>query len=638
MSCRQVVKRASYKSKIKDPGTPGVLTMTENKFVFRPNDPSSAAKFDVEFKHITGHKNTKEGTDKPPWLNLSDKDRSYIFEFGSFHDLHVCRDFVGNALAKSGEAAKASSAAKTTSEKSGVTLPDEQLSTAEMQLRMKLLQEDRYVLYFSIQYVLSRKESGLHYPSTHMWFCKFKPAYTIEILSIDMKLHMQFVISGVLTESEFWATRKKLLDGDSRTKSKQRVGFRSSMILDTKPMTDGRMNKVTFNLTPEIKYQIFALKPAVHQAFLTLVPSKMTEKDFWTKYFRAEYLHSTRNAIAAAAEAAEDEELAIFLKEDAILASEARRKIRRVDPTLDMEADQGDDYTHLPDHGIFRDGSKDVTELQNELYRRTLSQDLNRQGAVVLQGRTVDVDLEDPRTVAEALMQSRQESDESAEQERLDRINRMTEIEDLQEHHDHPVAQLCIKDPRDYFDMQQVNALKTLDDSRTGTEQKKCSLTTEEAYGSLREAISKIKSIGLKNSTVAPEIAITVLNVLTQNISSTKYQLGKNPQDSVLDSLPNKTKEDLLHHWMSIQELLRHFWSSYPITTTYLSTKVGRLKDAMSQIYRQLEEIKQSDFRHQVSLLVRPMHQALDAAFQHFDADLQKRAARSGGETPNGNS
>lgn len=53
----------------------------------------------------------------------------------------------------------------------------------------------------------------------------------------------------------------------------------------------------------------------------------MTEKDFWTKYFRAEYLHSTRNAVAAAAEAAEDEELAIFLKDDDILAREARRKV-----------------------------------------------------------------------------------------------------------------------------------------------------------------------------------------------------------------------------------------------------------------------------------------------------------------------
>ena len=53
----------------------------------------------------------------------------------------------------------------------------------------------------------------------------------------------------------------------------------------------------------------------------------MTEKDFWTKYFRAEYLHSTKNAVAAAAEAAEDEELAIFLKDDDILANAAQQKV-----------------------------------------------------------------------------------------------------------------------------------------------------------------------------------------------------------------------------------------------------------------------------------------------------------------------
>ena len=53
----------------------------------------------------------------------------------------------------------------------------------------------------------------------------------------------------------------------------------------------------------------------------------MTEKDFWTKYFRAEYLHSTKNAVAAAAEAAEDEELAIFLKDDEILETESRKKV-----------------------------------------------------------------------------------------------------------------------------------------------------------------------------------------------------------------------------------------------------------------------------------------------------------------------
>ncbi|KAM3696025.1 hypothetical protein ACJW31_06G006600 [Castanea mollissima] len=606
MASGHVIKRAKYKTSPKGAGTPGVLKMTENKIMFKPNDPTSASKIDVEFRSIKGYKNTKEGSNNPPLLNLSlEQGGSYIFEFENFLDLQVCREFVGNALTKSGDAAKAKSGdtakaksgeAVATSDRSTVTYPDEQLiSSAEMELRIKLLRENSEL----------------------------------------QNLHKKFVLGNILTESEFWATRKKLLDGDSGTKSKQRVGFKSSMILDIKPMTDGRTNKVTFNLTPEIKYQIFALKPAVHRAFLNHVPNKMTEKDFWTKYFRAEYLHSTKNAVAAAAEAAEDEELAIFLKDDDILANAARQKIRRVDPTLDMEADQGDDYMHLPDHGIFRDGSKEITDSQHEQFKRTFLQDLNRQGEVVLEGRTIDVELEDPRTVAEALAQSRQESDENAKQERLDRISRMTEMEDLQAPHDHPLAPLCIKDPRDYFDSQ---LLKISDDTRAGSEQLRCSLSSEEAYGSLRGSISEIKAMGLRDPVVRPEVAVMVLNGLTQNISSTKFQLGKNAQESILNSLPNTTKEELLHHWISIQELLRHFWSSYPITTSYLYAKVSRVKDAMSKIYPQLEEIKESvpsDLRQQVFLLVRPMHQALDAAFQHYEADLQKRSAKSG-EKPNG--
>lgn len=36
--------------------------------------------------------------------------------------------------------------------------------------------------FFSIQYMLSRKESGSHCPSTHMWFCKFKPVFLSYVL------------------------------------------------------------------------------------------------------------------------------------------------------------------------------------------------------------------------------------------------------------------------------------------------------------------------------------------------------------------------------------------------------------------------------------------------------------------------
>ncbi|KAE8711399.1 putative RNA polymerase II transcription factor B subunit 1-1 [Hibiscus syriacus] len=595
MATGHVTKRAKYKTTIKDPGTPGTLRMNLEKILFVPHNPKSAIKLDVEFRYIKGQKHTKEGSNKPPWLNLTNNQNgSFIFEFENYSDLQGCRDFVGKVLAKSGEV----------SEKSSVAYPDEQLSAAEMEIRIKLLQEDSEL----------------------------------------QKLHKQFVLSGVLTEAEFWATRKKLQDREASKKKKQRLGFKSAMISDIKPSADGRTNKVTFNLTPEIILQIFAEKPAVHRAFLSYVPNKMSERNFWTKYFRAEYLHSTKNSIAAAAEAAEDEELAVFLKQDDILASEARRKIRRVDPTLDMEADEGDDYTHLPDHGLFRDGNKGMEESQNELYKRTLSQDINRHAAVVLEGRAVDLELEDTKAVAEALAQSKRESSNKGEsdgdttRERLDRLSRMTEIEDLQGSNTLPLAPLCIKDPRDYFDSQQANALGTSGDELSGTEQIKCSLSIPEVYGSLRASISSIKAMGLNEPIVKPEVAHQVFDALTYSISNTKHNIGKNSQESVLDRLPRKTKEDLLHHWTSILELLKHFWASYPITTSYLYAKVNRLKDAMSNIYPQLEELKgsvPSELRNQVSLLVRPMHQALDAAIQHYEASMQKRSTQSG-EKPNG--
>ena len=186
------------------------------------------------------------------------------------------------------------------------------------------------------------------------------------------------------------------------------------------------------------------------------------------------------------------------------------------------------------------------------------------------------MDLEDPRIVAEALLRSRQglrclfitskwyapspiffsktsifslfccifppgfaETEGDETQERLDRISRMTEIEDLRASQDHPFAPLCIKvgiiivciyifiicsrfscqffwnqDPRDYFDAQQANALKTLDDIRNKTEQTKSSLSISEAYGNLRDSISKIKTMGLSDPIVKPEVALMVTKSL----------------------------------------------------------------------------------------------------------------------------
>ncbi|KAF7039296.1 hypothetical protein CFC21_049321, partial [Triticum aestivum] len=585
---------AKYKTTLKDPGHGGVLRMSEDKLIFTPNDPRSLMKLNVDFRSIKGHKFNKVDGSKPtpPLLNLSkdsDKGGGYIFEFDNVGNRDLCRDFVARVLGKHQGTVPART--NVPSEKSAVSTGPEQLSSAEMERRMKLLREDSEL----------------------------------------QKLHKKFVLGNILQESEFWATRKNLLDDETNKASKQKPGFKSAMLADVRPSADGQTNKVTFSLTTEIIHQIFAEKPAVHRAFLDYVPKKLSEKDFWTKYCRAEYLLRTKNTLAAKAEAADDEELAMFLKNDDILAKEAKLKIKRVDPTLDMEADAGDDYIHLPDHGILRDGSRETADIDSELARRTLSQDLNRHAAVVLEGRSTDIESTDTKTVAEALARSKKEPPPSsaaddASHERLVKVARMTEIEDLQAPRSLPYAPLCIKDPREYFDSQQANALRPLG-SNDGRKARSCSLSTDDAFRHLMDQISSVK---MNCPVVQSDVALKVLNELNEGISRSRRLNLKNPQDSLLGRLPHRTRDELMDHWTAIQELLRHFWSSYPITTAVLSNKVQRLKEAMTQIYQKLQDIKESaqpDVRHEISQLVKPMTQALDAAFYH---DQQQKSSKAG--------
>ncbi|KAF6141321.1 hypothetical protein GIB67_008498 [Kingdonia uniflora] len=622
----KIVMSVKYKNAgPKVPGIPGVVTMMVDRFLFMPDDPTSPFELNVSFQTIK----SQRFNGKLVLLDLLPiKGKSYTFEFKEVSSLDVCRDFVAKILLKFQD--------KNPPEKLSTDVqPVEQLiCPADILRRAKLLKEDREL----------------------------------------EKLYNQLVAGNVLTETEFWATRKKLLGADGSQMSKQRLGFKSAMLADLRPSTDGKSNSIKFDLTPDIIHQIFIEKPAVRQAYLKFVPSKMKEVDFWQKYCKAEYYYKTKNDSAAAAEAAGDEDLAVFLKHDEIVANEARRKIRRVDPTLNMEADQGDDYMQLPylilsglmstailaakgrngdvtniygycrvemsiicsGHGIFRDGSKEAAaDSEYEQYRRSLSQDLNRHAAAVLEQSSLDVELGDTKTLAEALARSKQAelasetSDATANHERSKRVSQMAEIDDLQAPCNLPFAPLCIKDPREYFDSQQVNTLKGLGDTEGVPS---CNLSTEQAYGSLRECISTMKAKGLSDPIEKSEVAVKVFNVLTQHLSSNKFHLGKNPNESVLGRLPNTTKEDILHHWKSNQELLKHFWSSYPITTTYLHTKVSRLKNAIDVVYPKLQELKrsvESDLRHQVSLLVQPMIQALDAALAHYESDLQKRTAKS---------
>ncbi|VAH83473.1 unnamed protein product [Triticum turgidum subsp. durum] len=108
-----------------------------------------------------------------------------------------------------------------------------------------------------------------------------------------------------------------------------------------------------------------------------------------------------------------------------------------------------------------------------------------------------DIESTDTKTVAEALARSKKEPPPSsaaddASHERLVKVARMTEIEDLQAPRSLPYAPLCIKDPREYFDSQQANALRPLG-SNDGRKARSCSLSTDDAFRHLMDQISSVK-------------------------------------------------------------------------------------------------------------------------------------------------
>lgn len=62
---------------------------------------------------------------------------------------------------------------------------------------------------------------------------------------------------------------------------------------DIKPQTDG-CNGLRYNLTVDVIECIFKTYPAVKRKHQENVPHKMSESDFWTKFFQSHYFHRDR--------------------------------------------------------------------------------------------------------------------------------------------------------------------------------------------------------------------------------------------------------------------------------------------------------------------------------------------------------
>ncbi|SPO31208.1 related to TFB1 - subunit of RNA polymerase II transcription initiation factor TFIIH [Ustilago trichophora] len=177
-------------------------------------------------------------------------------------------------------------------------------------------------------------------------------------------LHKDIVISGQMSDAEFWShpSRQRLLRSE-RAKLEQRAG-RNARLADPKP-TPNEAGELKLSITPELIRDLFEQFPVVARAYEENVPSKLDEGSFWTRYFQSKLYHRLRTSARSAASEHIVQDDAIFDQylEEEDNQLEPRRVFNPHDRLLDLGATE-------EDHGETGNG-KDWT-MRAGAERRTL--------------------------------------------------------------------------------------------------------------------------------------------------------------------------------------------------------------------------------------------------------------------------
>ncbi|KAF9454054.1 hypothetical protein P691DRAFT_771042 [Macrolepiota fuliginosa MF-IS2] len=166
-------------------------------------------------------------------------------------------------------------------------------------------------------------------------------------------LHKDLVIGGQITEAEFWDGREHLLLAQAAADN-QRKG-KPGQLVDPRPETvEG--GEIKIRITPQLVHDIFDEYPVVAKAYSENVPSKLTEEQFWKRYFQSKLFNAHRASIrsSAAQHVVKDDEIFDkYLERDDDELEPRRQRTDPVQAVVDLAAT-------LEDHGE-TGNEKDIT-------------------------------------------------------------------------------------------------------------------------------------------------------------------------------------------------------------------------------------------------------------------------------------
>jgi transcription initiation factor TFIIH subunit 1 len=186
-------------------------------------------------------------------------------------------------------------------------------------------------------------------------------------------------------------------------------------------------------LTSDIIHSIFTQYPGVYAAFQDHVPDKLTEKEFWKKYFSSKYFH--RNRVSQSKQAQEQDIFSSYMSlQDDTLPHPANLifDLNTISPLVNLDMTE-------QDHGETGNAPDSTMKAGRIKESLPMIRKFNRHSQLILRETTGNDSKEDRIKKQKLAHQS-------------STIRNETVLDDLQTAEPIKYVQLNIKDPSKYFD------------------------------------------------------------------------------------------------------------------------------------------------------------------------------------------
>ncbi|GLD99992.1 hypothetical protein PINS_up008720 [Pythium insidiosum] len=406
--------------------------------------------------------------------------------------------------------------------------------------------------------------------------------------------HTEMVNQGLISEEDFWATRRHLIANEAS--KRQKTGKTSAILTDLTADSESGGNVVKYNLNAEVIHQIFIQYPAVHLAYKEQVPDKMSETEFWGAFFKSKYFHRDRKA------AGHDDLFTKYEAKELEMAQERTVDPRNiVDPLVDLTTTEEDSAVHK---AIYKSMRKHVEPSSITVAK------FNRHGAYVLDpthAGKLQGPVEPPKKPRAAASESLREA---------------TVLDDLEGPQAPQYNPLTIEDDSKYFQHQEggadgarshatvpVPVQATLEESRVQFETACAStLTLDRAFPSSKASTDVLTEILAHADSSHDATASSTASLVSGAMAA--------------DCIPNEFKKQVYTQFHDVSELMRHFLSFKAKAErggdADAKHKLKRIVERMESKYDELVKIREALPPHEKNLLaplLKPFDDQLNLAF-----------------------